>query len=279
MYRDLVNVGTTTLAVHDTGPEATGLPVVLVHGWPHTGLVWRDVVPLLRDRRRVVVPDVRGIGASARPAGGYDGPTLADDLLRLADTLGLDQFAVVAIDAGVTAAFLLALDRPDRVARLVLTEGLVPGLATPPGAASRWWFGFHAVPGLAERVLAGHEGEYLDHFLDGPSVVRPLPNDVRAAFIEAYTGGEALRAGFEHYRHLDHAASVVSAALARGERLRVPTLAVGGGVVGDALHRQLVPVADDLATATVDDCGHVVPLEQPGALAGLVDRHLGEHPR
>lgn len=246
--------------------DGTGPPVLLLHGWPHTWQVWREVLPLLVGRRRVVAPDLRGLGASARAGDGFDAVTGAADMLGLLDALGIEQAEVVALDAGVPAAFLLGAGHPARVSRLVLMEATLPGL--PGGfAAPPWWFGFHSVPGLAETVLEGHEAAYLDWFLTaGTYEQRGVPPLIREAFVRAYTGREALRCGFGYYR----AAGRNAAAIAAAGRLTVPTVAVGGNTVGDLLHRQLEPVADDLTGVIIPRSGHLVPLDRPDAVAELL---------
>ncbi|GAA2184902.1 alpha/beta fold hydrolase [Micromonospora lupini] len=246
--------------------DGTGPPVLLMHGWPHTWQVWREVLPLLGGRRRVIAPDLRGLGDSARAADGFDAATGADDMLGLLDALGVEQAEVVALDAGVPAAFLLGALHPARVRRLVLMEATLPGL---PGGfpAPPWWFGFHSAPGLAETVLEGHEAEYLDWFLTaGTFERRGVPSEVRDAFVSAYTGREALRCGFGYYR----AAEQNAAAIAAAGRLTTPTLAVGGNTVGDLLHRQLTPIADDLSGELIPHSGHIVPLDRPDAVAQLL---------
>src|SRR4051812_45665953 len=134
----VVNNG-TELAVRVRG---TGSPVLLLHGWPHTGRIWAGLQPA---GRRLIAPDLRGIGDSAPADDGFDAGTAVADLVGLLDVLDIDRVEVAAIDASVPAAFLLALRHPERVSRLVLMEGTLPGLAggfdIPP-----WWFGFHAVP-------------------------------------------------------------------------------------------------------------------------------------
>ncbi|WP_412842646.1 alpha/beta fold hydrolase [Candidatus Frankia alpina] len=104
-----------------------------MHGWPHTHDLWNLVLPQLARTRRVIAPDLRGLGGSRRETDGYDLHTLADDMAGLVDALAVDQADVVAIDAGTPPAFMLAMRAPQRVRRLVLMESL---LGTLPGAES-----------------------------------------------------------------------------------------------------------------------------------------------
>ncbi|WP_212999399.1 alpha/beta fold hydrolase [Winogradskya consettensis] len=244
----------------ETTVRGSGPPIVLLHGWPHTRRVWET---LDLPGRTVIAPDLRGLGDSAPADDGFDVATLAEDVLGLLDALGLDRAEIAAIDASVPTAFLLAARHPERVTRLVLMEGTLPGLPggfeTPP-----WWFGFHAVPSLPSTVLAGREEEYLGWFLR--SVTDPL---LKEAFVRAYSGQERLDAGFGFYREMAHNAELIRAA----GRLRVPTLAIGGNVVGERLHRQLKPVTDNLLGELLDNCGHIVPLDRPDALSALLNPH------
>lgn len=250
-----------------------GPPVLLLHGWPHTWRLWERIIPALAASHRVIAPDLRGTGGSTRAENGYDLHTLADDAAALLDALGEPEAAVVGIDAGAPPAFMLAMRDPGRVHRLVVMESL---LGTLPGAEAflasgpPWWFGFHTVPNLAESLIVGHEREYVEWFLtSGTADKRGVDADIREAFVKAYTGREALRCGFEYYRAMPHNAQQVNAAVASG-RLTVPTMAIGGGVVGNATYQQLLPVADSLIGHIVPGSGHLIPLEQPEALVALL---------
>ena len=159
---------TTNGTVLHVATAGQGPAVVLLHGWPHTWQLWTNIIPALVATHRVIAPDLRGLGDSERAADGYDLHTLAADIAGLLQALGETRADIVGIDAGAPPAFMLAMQRPSQVRRLVLMESLLGGL---PGAerflaaGPPWWFGFHAVAGLAETVLTGHEGEYLDWFL------------------------------------------------------------------------------------------------------------------
>ncbi|MFB8003292.1 alpha/beta fold hydrolase [Nocardia sp. NPDC056000] len=255
------------VAVAGSGPA-----VVLLHGFPHTWRLWSEIIGPLSAQYRVIAPDLRGFGATTRAADGYDAGTLATDIAGILDALGEPTAAVVAIDAGTPVAVLLALRHPDRIRRLVVMEALLgrlPGAEDFLAAGPPWWFGFHAVPGLAESVLLGHEARYIDWFLTTGTRGRGVRADIRDAFADAYTGQDALRCAFSYYRALPASAHQIDLALA-DNRLTTRTLAIGAHPVGDALEQQLRPIADDLVGQVIPDCGHIIPLDRPHELLDLV---------
>ncbi|MFJ3762182.1 alpha/beta fold hydrolase [Streptomyces sp. NPDC090080] len=268
LRRVLANGVELNVALCGSGPA-----VLLLHGFPHTWEVWTDMMADLSGRYRVIAPDMRGFGASSRPASGYDAGTLADDAAALLATLGVSSAAVVGIDAGTAPAFLLALRRPGLVRRLVVMEsvlGALPGAEDFLAGGPPWWFGFHcAEPGLAETVLEGHEATYVDWFLKAGTLGDGVRPAFRDAFIRAYTGRQALSCAFSYYRALPESAAQIEQALA-GARLTVPTMALGARPVGAALEHQLRPVTDDLTGHVIEDCGHIIPLHRPRALLALL---------
>ncbi|MEU8418362.1 alpha/beta hydrolase [Amycolatopsis japonica] len=274
--RITVNGIQVNVAVAGSGPA-----VLLLHGFPHTWRLWSEIIGPLSEHHRVIAPDLRGFGDSTRAAEGYDASTLASDVESLLDALGEPSAAVVAIDAGTPVAFLLALRRPELVRRLVLMESLLgslPGAEDFLAGGPPWWFGFHAVPGLGETVLIGHEAEYIDWFLASGTLGRGVAPEIRDAFVDAYTGGEALRCAFSHYRAMPVSARQIGEAVAT-RRLAVPTMAIGAHPVGRALERQLRPVTDDLTAHLLPDCGHIIPLDKPGELLRLLTPFLADGQR
>ncbi len=96
-----------------------------------------------------------------------------------------------------------------------------------------------------------------------------MPDDIRAAFVHAYTGSDALRCAFSYYRALPLSAQQIQDAVATA-RLTMPTMTVGSHPVGTGLERQLRPFADDLVGHHLRDCGHLIPLDRPDALFALL---------
>ncbi|MFD6820848.1 alpha/beta fold hydrolase [Streptomyces sp. NPDC060085] len=255
----------------------SGPAVLLLHGFPHTWEVWTDIMADLSGSYRVIAPDLRGFGASSAAASGYDARTLSEDAAALLAKLGVSSAAVVGIDAGTPAAFLLAVRHPGLVRRLVVMESVLGGL---PGAEDflaggpPWWFGFHtAARGLAETVLEGHEAAYIDWFLHAGTLGDGVPAAIRDAFVHAYTGSHALSRAFSYYRVLPESALQIARAVTTA-RLTVPTMALGAQPVGAALERQLRPVTNDLTGHVIEDCGHIIPLHRPDALLTLLHPFL-----
>ncbi|MER8223596.1 alpha/beta hydrolase [Streptomyces sp. NPDC094143] len=249
-----------------------GPAVLLLHGFPHTWRLWTHIMGDLASQYRVIAPDLRGFGDSARPAQGYDGGTLASDAEELLRALGVVSATVVGIDAGAPPAFLLAMRRPGLVRRLVLMESLLgrlPGAEEFLAGGPPWWFGFHGQDGLAESVLLGHEETYVGWFLDHGTLGRGVRPDIRAEIVRTYVGREALRGAFGPYRATASTGRQIEAAVA-SSRLTVPTMTIGAHPVGPALERQLRPHAEHLETHLMKDCGHIIPLDRPEALLDLL---------
>lgn len=256
------------VAIAGSGPS-----ILLIHGWPHTWRIWQPVMERLSTDHHVIAPDLRGTGGTTRTMDGYDVVTLASDALALLDKLQVDEVTVVGIDLGVQVAAMLALATPERVRGLIVMEGLLgrlPGAETFLAKGPPWWFGLHIVPGLAETVIEGNEAAYIDWFLtNGTADRRGIDSATRDAFVAAYTGRDALRSGFEHYRAFSTDAEQIETALAGGP-FAMPTLAIEGGVVGEAITKQLEPVSSRFTRSKIDRCGHLIPLEQPDILAEAI---------
>jgi 3-oxoadipate enol-lactonase len=102
-------------------------PVVLLHGFPLTGAMWDDLVPALADCYHVIVPDLRGHGASEAPEGPYETADHAADVVALLDTLGIEKAAVVGLSMGGYIAIQLMDRAPERLVAVVLADTMGRG--------------------------------------------------------------------------------------------------------------------------------------------------------
>lgn len=141
-----------------------GEPVVLLHGWPQTWFMWRDIIPPSSERFAVIAPDLRGLGDSGRPDGGYDKVTVAKDIADLMTRRGHARFRVVAHGWGWPVVFALGARFPERVATMAIVDAPVLGDGGDVVHHGRWHFGFHALPDLPEMMTEGREDRYLRFF-------------------------------------------------------------------------------------------------------------------
>lgn len=254
-----------------------GPAVVLLHGWPFTSLVWRPLLPLLADAGfTAIAPDLRGLGESRRETDGYRKREVAADVRGLAEQLGFEQVALVGMDIGTMVALAYAIDTPQRVSHLVLSESLLPGFGLEelmnPATGGFWHFGFHMQVDLAALLTAGKEELYLRPGWDQFS--RGLTESDKAELLTHYTSPGGMRAGFAHYgtlvddgrwnrEHLD-------------EPLPMPVLVLNGenGLPAEPLREGVRRVARDVEVDIVPDSAHTIGLDNPQWVADRLARFL-----
>jgi pimeloyl-ACP methyl ester carboxylesterase len=265
----------------------SGEPVLLLHGWPQTWRAWRHLMPVLAAHGyRVVVPDLRGTGASDRPPSGYDKDTQAQDMRELLAQLGVHGgVRIVGHDIGGMVAFAYARRHPEEVERLVLVELALPGFgleqAMDVASGGLFHFGLFMTEELPEMLLEGRESDFLTWWFDRLSAVPgTFPPEEIAIVASSYRGYEALRAGFAHYRTLLDDGRINRTWHRTGGSLPIPVLAVGGE---HSTHTQLADslntVAQRLTGAVIPDSGHFVPEEAPDAFARELLPFLSAPPR
>jgi pimeloyl-ACP methyl ester carboxylesterase len=150
----------TTLFVRTGG---VGPAVVLLHGYGETGDMWGALAARLAPRYTVIVPDLRGMGLSARPAGGYDKKTQGHDIAGVLDALKIDKADLVTHDIGNIVGYALAAEYPSRISRFVIIDAPLPGIGPWDDIVRNhalWHFSFWGPD--AERLVAGRERIYLD---------------------------------------------------------------------------------------------------------------------
>jgi pimeloyl-ACP methyl ester carboxylesterase len=255
-----------TLHVAEAGDPAA--PAILaVHGWPQHWWMWRDVIPGLAERHRVVCPDLRGFGWSGQPADGdFAKQRLADDMLALLDVLGIERVGYLGHDWGGWTGWLVALRAPERIERLMAVSIIHPW--TPRGAALRHaWRLTYQWP-LATPLL-------------GPAIVRDgrLPrlllrhamDDATASmYLDVVSEPARAEASSRMYRHflLRELPALAGGKLARA-RLEMPVKLLFARGDGAQHPSQLGGVERHapLAHVEVVDGGHFLVDEQPELVA------------
>ncbi|GAA3337556.1 alpha/beta hydrolase [Amorphoplanes nipponensis] len=262
----------------------SGSPIVLLHGFPQTHLMWRHVAADLAADHTVICPDLRGYGASDKPAGdAYAKRTMAADVVALARALGHDRFALAGHDRGALVAIRAGLDHPAAVTHLASLD-VLPTLdmwEVMHGVTAA--VGFHLYlmaqpPGLPEKLIGAAPDAFFGHFLDvWTRQPDAIPPEVRAAYLRACR--EAVPSIVADYRasagvDVEHDRADREA----GRRLRMPVTVLQqdwGAALGfdaAAIWRAWAP---DLEHRTVS-CGHFMAEEAPAevvkALRELLSR-------
>ncbi|MBB4686178.1 alpha/beta fold hydrolase [Amycolatopsis jiangsuensis] len=265
-----------SVAVAGSGP-----PVVLLHGFPQTHLMWRHVAADLAADHTVLCPDLRGYGASDKPADpdgqAYAKRVMAADVVALARAFGHERFALAGHDRGALVAIRAGLDHPDAITHLAVLD-VLPTLDmwdVLHGADAAVAFHLYLMaqpPGLPEHLISAAPDAFFGYFLDlWARDPKAIPAEVRAEYLSA--SRQAVPSIVADYR----ASATVDvehdrADRAAGSQLRMPVTVLQQdwgaalGYDGTALWRAWAP---DCVHETVD-CGHFMAEEEPARVTGAL---------
>lgn len=263
----------TTLHVRVGG---SGPAVVLIHGYGETGDMWAPLAAELAKDHQVIVPDLRGMGLSRRPVGGYDKKTQGEDMARLLDALQVGKVDVVGHDIGNMVAYAFTAQNRDRVGKLVLMDAPLPGVGPWEEILKNpllWHFRFGG-PDM-ERLVAGRERIYLDRFWNEFSAdPKNFDEASRQHYAALYARPGAMHAGFAQFAAFDQDAIDNKAFLAEG-KLTIPVLAIGGEKSFAATMATVARfAATDVTGTVIAGAGHWVMEEQPAATIKAVRSFL-----
>ena len=233
----IIDVLETTIFIRRNG---SGPPLLLLHGLPETHLMWHAVAPTLAEAFTVVCADLRGYGASGKPASGadhapYAKSAMAGDMVRLMERLGFPHFAVAGHDRSGRVAYRMALDHPQCIARLAVLDIIPTGEAFARAdarlALGYWPWSLLAQPEpLPERLITASPEAVIEDALTGWGSDRErFPPEVRSAYVDALRDSATVHAICEEYR----AAATIDVARdveerKENRRIACPTLVLWG---------------------------------------------------
>ena len=249
-----------------------GPAVVLLHGFGDTGDMWAPLAAKLSTDHTVIVPDLRGMGLSARPDGGYDKKTQADDIVGVLSVLGVANSDLVTHDIGNMVGYAFAAQYPDRVRRFILMDAPLPGIGRGDEISSgptQWHFHFRGPD--VERLVAGRERIYLDRFWNELSAdPKGIDEATCRHYAELYALPGAMHAAFNQFAAFAQDATDNKILAARG-KLMMPILAIGAEKsFGTGMAENLRNVASNVTPVVIANSGHWLMEEQPAATMAAI---------
>ena len=249
-----------------TPGRGTGTPVVLLHGYAETSLMWRPLIAALGERHAVVAPDLRGAGGSDKPESGYDKKSLAADIHALVQSLGYRRVKIVGHDIGLMVAYAYAAQYPAEVESIALMDAFLPGVGAWKNVwlmRDLWHFHFHGETPL--KLVAGRERTYFEHFWNDFAADRrrSVPEADRAFYAAAYAQPGGMKAGFEYFKAF--AEDAADFGRFSTTKLEMPMLVLTGEKAsGKFLIDQGCLVASHVEGVVIDGSGHWLMEEAPG---------------
>jgi pimeloyl-ACP methyl ester carboxylesterase len=255
-----------------------GPAIVLLHGYGETGDMWAPLAAQLVSDHTVIVPDLRGMGLSSRPPGGYDKKTQGEDIVGVLDALKIGKTDLVTHDIGNMVGYAFAAEHRDRVSKFVLIDAPLPGVGPWDDiirSHALWHFSFYGPD--AERLVKGRERIYLDRFWNEFSAdPKNFDEASREHYAALYARPGAMHAGFEQFKAFDQDAIDNKAFVAQG-LLTMPVLAIGGEKsFGPMMATVMRAAASNVTEGIVPHSGHWIMEENPTATIKLVTDFLAK---
>jgi len=250
-----------------------GPAVLLLHGFGDSGDMWQPLAVKLAVDHTVIVPDLRGMGLSAHPDTGYTKKNEGVDIAGVMDALHVEKAQLVTHDIGNMVGYALAAQYPARITKWVVIDAPIPGVGNWAAQLSNpktWHFNFYGPD--EERLVAGRERIYLDRFYnelsDDP---HRIDEQTRQHYTALYARPHAIHDAFEQFKAFLIDAKDNPALLAKGGKLAMPVLALGGEKsYGVHMKDELDAVASNVTGGVIPKSGHWIMEENPDATVTLV---------
>lgn len=264
-----VSDGTQYVRVGGTGPA-----VVLLHGFGDTGDMWMPLAEALMKDHTVIVPDLRGMGLSSHPEGGYRKVAQARDLAAILDQLAIKNAVLVTHDIGNMVGYAFVAQYPSRTSKWVVMDAPLPGIGHWDEQLKNpkvWHFNFRGPD--VERLVAGRERILLDRFYNELSAnPTGIDEETRNHYATLYARPHAIHNALsgQFAAFADDAVDNQNLLAEKG-KLTIPVLAIGGDhSYGTSLATEIAFAASNVRAAAIKDSGHWIMEEQPAQAVALI---------
>jgi pimeloyl-ACP methyl ester carboxylesterase len=261
-----------------------GAPLVLLHGWPEFWYVWHKLVPLLADKYELIMPDLRGFGATEKP---YEGRSdkntagvMADDLAALGEALGLKSFGLVSHDVGSLVAQVFAHKYTDQLTGLFFFNCVHPGIGKrwlePEHLGEIWYQSFHQKEWAAELISSSREaariyfGNMMAHWAHDPNAF----DDDLEIWLDNFLAPGNMQGGFNWYVSANAARiAIMKGMVPKLPKIDTPTFVYWGAhdpVIKSEWSDNIGEFFSNISVEIAEDAGHFVHYEVPDRAAEKV---------
>src|SRR3569833_2286292 len=246
---------------------------VLLHGFGDTGDMWAPVAKVFVKDHTVIVPDLRGMGLSSHPTGGYDKKTQGQDIAAVMDALKVEQAALVTHDIGNMVGYALAAQYPARITKWVVIDAPLPGIGPWDEILKSpllWHFNFRGPD--VDRLVKGRARIYLDRFYNELSAnPKAIDEATRRHYARLYARPGNMHYAFEQFATFNTKDRADNVAFQAKGKLPMPVLALGADhSFGDMQAPVMREVASNVEGGIVKNSGHWIMEEQPAQTTAMI---------
>jgi pimeloyl-ACP methyl ester carboxylesterase len=271
-----IKTGDATLYVRVGGK---GPAVVMLHGFGDTGDMWAPMAAALAKDHTIIVPDLRGMGLSSQPAGGYDKKTQGTDIAKVMDALKVEKADLITHDIGNMVGYALAAQYPERITKWAIIDAPIPGIGPWEEILKSpllWHFNFRG-PDI-DRLVKGRERIYLDRFYNELSAnPKAIDEATRNHYARLYARPGNMHYAFEQFATFNTKDAADNKAFLAKGKLTMPILALGAEKsFGDQQAAIMRIVGSNVEGGIIANSGHWIMEEQPAqtvkAVSAFIDK-------
>ena len=253
----------------------SGEPLILLHGYAESALMWAPAMERFQKQYTVIVPDLRGAGETEVTEAGYSKASMARDIKALMEHYKIKKARIVGHDIGLMVAYAFAAQFPEATEKLIVMDAFLPGVG--PGddiynSPDIWHFRFHEP--FAEKLVQGREKIFLDALWTGFSAdPKTFPDAKKNYFAKQYAQPGRMKAGFEYFRTFPEDA--IDNRKFAATPLPMPVLVIGGEkAMGVPLAATMKVVSPKSQAVVLVNTGHWLMEENPKAAIDAMESFL-----